>query len=41
MNKYEIFIYWRDEVKSCIADVQELPGCMTDGKTYKEALKKC
>lgn len=37
-NKYEIIIYWSNEDKSFIAEVPELPGCMADGKTYKEAL---
>jgi len=36
--KYEIIIYWSDEDKSFIAEVPELPGCMTDGLTYQEAL---
>jgi predicted RNase H-like HicB family nuclease len=38
MSKYEIIIYWSDEDKSFIAEVPELPGCMSDGKTYQEAL---
>ena len=38
MNKYEIIIYWSDEDEAFIAEVPELPGCMADGKTYKEAL---
>ncbi|MCK4233561.1 type II toxin-antitoxin system HicB family antitoxin [candidate division WOR-3 bacterium] len=38
MNKYEIIIYWSDEDKAYIAEVPELPGCMSDGSTYKEAL---
>jgi predicted RNase H-like HicB family nuclease len=37
-NKYEIIIYWSQEDRSFIAEVPELPGCMADGKTYKEAL---
>jgi predicted RNase H-like HicB family nuclease len=37
-NKYEIIIYWSQEDLSFIAEVPELPGCMADGKTYKEAL---
>ncbi len=37
-SKYEIIIYWSQEDSSFIAEVPELPGCMADGKTYKEAL---
>ncbi len=36
--KYEIIIYWSEEDKAFIAEVPELPGCMADGKTYREAL---
>jgi predicted RNase H-like HicB family nuclease len=38
MTKYEIIIYWSEEDKAFIAEVPELPGCMSDGKTYREAL---
>lgn len=38
MNKYEIIIYWSEEDNSFIAEVPELPGCVTDGSTYQEAL---
>jgi predicted RNase H-like HicB family nuclease len=38
MTKYEIIIYWSEEDRSFIAEVPELPGCMADGKTYREAL---
>lgn len=38
MTKYEIIIYWSEEDQSFIAEVPELPGCMADGKTYREAL---
>lgn len=37
-NKYEIIIYWSHEDEAFIAEVPKLPGCMADGKTYKEAL---
>ena len=37
-SKYEIIIFWSEEDSSFIAEVPELPGCMADGKTYKEAL---
>lgn len=36
--KYEIIIYWSKEDNTFIAEVPELPGCMSDGKTYVEAL---
>jgi predicted RNase H-like HicB family nuclease len=39
MPKYEIIIYWSDEDGSFIAEAPELPGCMSDGKTYEEAVK--
>ncbi len=38
MAKYEIIIYWSEEDDAFIAEVPELPGCMADGPTYKEAL---
>jgi predicted RNase H-like HicB family nuclease len=39
MIRYEIIIYWSTEDQSFIAEVPELPGCMSDGETYQEALK--
>ena len=36
--RYEIIIYWSDEDQAFIAEVPELPGCMTDGATYSEAV---
>lgn len=36
--KYEIIIYWSQEDNAFIAEVPELPGCMADGKTYRQAL---
>ena len=39
MFKYEIIIYWSDEDEVYIAEVPELPGCMTDGKTYDKVLE--
>jgi predicted RNase H-like HicB family nuclease len=38
-SKYEIIIYWSLEDNSFIAEVPELPGCMSDGKSYNEALE--
>lgn len=37
--KYEIIIYWSENDLSYIAEVPELAGCMSDGKTYSEALE--
>ena len=39
MIRYEIIIFWSDEDQAFIAEVPELPGCMSDGPTYQEALK--
>jgi len=39
MYKYEMIIYWSDEDNAYIVEVPELPGCMADGRTYKEAVK--
>lgn len=38
-HKYEIIIYWSAQDDSFVAEVPELPGCSSDGKTYEEALK--
>jgi len=37
-KRYEIIIYRSSEDNAYLAEVPELPGCMTDGKTYHEAL---
>ena len=37
-NRYEIILYWSEPDQSVIAEVPELPGCMADGATYREAL---
>jgi len=39
MTKYEIIIYWSEQDSAFIAEVPELPGCMADGFTRKEALQ--
>jgi predicted RNase H-like HicB family nuclease len=36
--KYEIIIYWSEEDDCFIAEVPELSGCMSDGKTQDECL---
>lgn len=38
MPKYEVIIYWSDEDDSFVSEVPELPGCMSDGKTYQEVM---
>jgi len=37
--KHEVIIYWSDEDHAFVAEVPELPGCMADGRTYREALR--
>ncbi|PSB04255.1 type II toxin-antitoxin system HicB family antitoxin [Merismopedia glauca] len=37
--RYEIMIYWSEEDRAFIAEVPELPGCMADGQTYREAVQ--
>ncbi|TAN41756.1 MAG: type II toxin-antitoxin system HicB family antitoxin [Nitrospirae bacterium] len=39
MFKYEVIVYWSEEDKAYIAEVPELPGCMSDGPTYEKAIK--
>jgi len=36
--KYEIIIYWSREDGCYLAEVPELPGCISDGKTPKETV---
>jgi len=38
VSKYEIIIFWSEADKAFIAEVPELPGCMADGKTHRQAL---
>lgn len=37
--KYEMVVYWSEDDDAYIVEVPELPGCMSDGKTYAEAIK--
>ncbi len=37
--KYELVIYWSEDDEAYIVEVPELSGCMTDGRTYEEAIK--
>ncbi|MBQ6554754.1 MAG: type II toxin-antitoxin system HicB family antitoxin [Firmicutes bacterium] len=39
MYKYQIIIYWSEADDCYIAEVPELAGCMSDGKTPDEAVK--
>ena len=36
--RYEIVVYWSDEDGAYLAEVPELPGCMSDGESYAEAV---
>jgi predicted RNase H-like HicB family nuclease len=36
--RYEVIIYWSADDQAFIAEAPELPGCMADGKTHREAL---
>jgi predicted RNase H-like HicB family nuclease len=38
--RYEIILYWSDADQAVVAEVPELPGCMADGPTYREALQQ-
>jgi len=38
MSKYEIIMFWSEEDQAFVIDIPELPGCMADGKTRREAL---
>ena len=35
--RYEIVIYWSEDDDAYLAEVPELPGCMSDGETHAEA----
>jgi predicted RNase H-like HicB family nuclease len=37
--KHEVVIFWSDEDDAFVADVPELPGCMSHGSTRAEALR--
>jgi len=39
MHKYEVIVWWSEKDQDYIAEVPELPGCMSDGGTYEEAFK--
>jgi predicted RNase H-like HicB family nuclease len=37
--KYEMTIYWSEDDQSFVVEVPDLPGCMSDGATYAEAVR--
>ncbi|MFM8331931.1 MAG: type II toxin-antitoxin system HicB family antitoxin [Candidatus Methylumidiphilus sp.] len=37
-NRYEVIIYWSEDDQAFVAEAPELPGCMADGSTHREAL---
>jgi predicted RNase H-like HicB family nuclease len=39
MHKYEVIIYWSQEDFAFVAEVPELPGCMSHGNTQPTALE--
>ena len=39
MYNYEVILYWSDIDNAFIAEVPELPGCISDGKTRLEAIQ--
>jgi len=38
MHKYEVIIYWSSEDEAFVAEVPQLPGCMSHGSSYESAL---
>jgi len=36
--RYELIIYWSKEDQAFLVEVPELPGCMSDGASYEEAV---
>ncbi len=37
-SRFEIVIYWSDDDNCFLAEVPELPGCISHGDTYEDAL---
>ncbi|WP_412060748.1 type II toxin-antitoxin system HicB family antitoxin [Rubrivirga sp. IMCC45206] len=35
--RYEVIVYWSDADGAYLAEVPELPGCLSDGDTHAEA----
>lgn len=40
IKHYTIIIQWDERDEIYVVSVPELPGCMTHGKTYEEALQQ-
>jgi predicted RNase H-like HicB family nuclease len=40
VKHYSMIIQWDPEDKIYVVDVPELPGCMTHGHTYEEAIQQ-
>jgi predicted RNase H-like HicB family nuclease len=38
MSKYELIIYWSKKDSAFVVEVSELPGAMSDGASYEEAV---
>ena len=36
--KYELIIYWSEVDQAFVVEVPELPGCISDGDSYAEAV---
>ena len=41
MHLYEVIIYWSQDDQAFVAEVPELPGCLTHGPTQQGALESC
>lgn len=39
MNNFKVYLEYDPEYEGFVADVPTLPGCMSQGKSEKEALK--
>ena len=37
-SRYELIVYWSQDDDCFVVEVPELPGCMSDGKSYQEAV---
>ncbi len=38
MYRYKLVVYWSQQDESFIVDVPELPGCVSDGASYEQAV---
>jgi predicted RNase H-like HicB family nuclease len=38
MSRYELIVYWSDVDEAYLVEVPELPGCMAEGRTFREAI---